>query len=118
MQGGLTFKLSSEEKNGNVRIKHLSRRASCINFAQPGTERGFFLDLKTLAAALTSQSRKLDSLARLLKTTTRKAKFEDYDRDIDEEFISYAIDEVEVTRECYETLIVSPTVSPQPIEPE
>ena len=105
MQGGFTFKLSEDPANGNVRVKHLSRRASFMNFARPTAERGFFLDLKTLAAALTSQSHTLDSLARLLKTTTRKAKFSDYDRDMNEEFISYAIDDVEVTRECYETLI-------------
>jgi hypothetical protein len=106
MQGGFTFKLSTNPKNGNVRIKHLSRRASFINFARPTDERGFFLDLRTLAAALTSQSHTLDSLAEALNTTTKKAKFSDFGRDIDEEFISYAIDDVEVTRQCYEKLIV------------
>jgi hypothetical protein len=106
MQGGFTFKLSSDPKNGNVRIKHLSRRAAFINSARPTAERGFFLDLRTLAAALTSQSHSLDSLARSLNTATAKAKFSDFGRDIDEEFISYAIDDVEVTRQCYERLIV------------
>jgi hypothetical protein len=105
MKGGFTFKLSSDPKNGNVRIKHLSRRAAFINFARRSAERGFFLDLRTLAAALTSQSHTLDSLARLLKTTTTKAKFSDFGRDIDEEFISYAIDDVQVTRQCYEKMI-------------
>ena len=105
MQGGFTFKLSDDPENGNLRVKHLSRRASFINFARPSPERGFFLDLKTLAAALTSQSHTLDSLAKLLKTETPKAKFSDFGRDIDEEFISYAIDDVEVTRQCYNRLI-------------
>jgi hypothetical protein len=117
MQGGFTFTLSEASGNGNVRVKHLSRRAAFINFASPGeapsgdgdplyTGRGFFVDLRTLAAALTSQSYTLDSLAKLLKTATSKAKFSDFGRDIDKEFISYAIDDVEVTRECHEKLIV------------
>jgi hypothetical protein len=116
MQGGFTFKLSNDPGAGNVRIKHLSRRAAFINFAglreatsedgdRPTTDRGFFVDLRTLSAALTSQSHTLDSLTKLLKTTTQKAKFDDFDKDIDEEFISYAIDDVEVTHECYEELI-------------
>jgi hypothetical protein len=105
MQSGFTFKLSQDPANANLRVKHLSRRASFINFARPSAERGFFLDLKTLAAALTSRSHTLDSLAKALKTTTLKAKFTDFSRDIDEEFISYAIDDVQVTRECFEKLI-------------
>jgi hypothetical protein len=105
MQGGFSFTLSSDPKKGHVRVKHLSRRASFMNFTRPSAERGFFLDIKTLAAALTSQSHTLDSLAKALKTRTRKAAFTDYGRDIDEEFISYAIDDVQVTRECYELLV-------------
>jgi hypothetical protein len=35
MQGGFTFKLSEDPTNGNVRVKHLSRRASFMNFARP-----------------------------------------------------------------------------------
>jgi hypothetical protein len=105
MQGGFTFKLSEDPKAGHVRVKHLSRRAAFINFARPAPERGFFLDLRTLAAALTSQSHTLDSLAKLLKTQTKKADFSDFDREIDEEFISYAIDDFQATRECYDKLI-------------
>jgi hypothetical protein len=117
MQGGFTFRLSDAEGNGNVRIKHLSRRASFINFARPGEapsrngrtippERGFFLDLRTLAAALTSQSHTLKSLAKHLKTTTQKAEFEDFGRPIDAEMIAYAIQDVQVTRECHQKLMV------------
>jgi hypothetical protein len=105
MQGGFTFKLSEDPANPNVRVKHLSRRSAFINFARPSKERGFFLDLRTLAAALTSQSHTLDSLAKALKTSLPKAEFKEFSRDIDEEFISYAIDDVEVTRQCHEKLI-------------
>ena len=72
MQGGFTFKLSDDPKNGRLRVKHLSRRMAFINFS--AAERGYFLDLRTLAAALTSQSHSLDSLARALKTDIPKSE--------------------------------------------
>ena len=92
----------------NVRVKHLSRRAAFINLASPGDnptarsrgkrkdqtprERGYFLDLKTLAAALTSQSHSLDSLAAFLEIPG-KTDFRDFGREIDGEFIRYAVNE-------------------------
>jgi len=53
-------------------------------------ERGFFLDLKTLAAALTSMPHSLDSLAEFLEVP-RKTSFQDFGREIDGEFIRYAV---------------------------
>jgi hypothetical protein len=44
-------------------------------------ERGFFLDLKTLAAALTSTPHSLDSLAEFLEVP-RKTSFQDFGREI------------------------------------
>jgi hypothetical protein len=106
MVGGFTFKLAQEGTSPNLRVKHLSRRAAFINFATEGEsptarsrrkrneksqrERGYFLDLKTLAAALTSQSHSLDSLAQFLEVPG-KTKFQDFDREIDAEFIRYAL---------------------------
>jgi hypothetical protein len=104
MQGGFTFKLSDEPGHGRVVVKHLSRRAASIHFAKPSQERGFFLDLKTLSAALTAKSHTLASLAESLQTAP-KGDFTDFGRDIDEEMISYALQDVEVTRECYEMLV-------------
>jgi hypothetical protein len=67
MVGGFTFKLLEGSEHPHVRVKHLSRRAAFINFAMPAeqatadkteesearaAERGTFLDVKTLAAAL------------------------------------------------------------------
>ena len=98
MVGGFTFKLSDRDDRPNLRVKHLSRRAAFINFAYAGEqptarsrrtrkertarERGFFLDLKTLAAALTSKSHSLDSLAEFLEVP-RKTPFHDFGREID-----------------------------------
>ena len=65
--------------------------------------RGFFLDLKTFAAALTSKSHTLDSLAEFLEFP-RKTPFQDFGREIDPEFIGYAMNDAEVTWQCYRGL--------------
>jgi len=112
MVGGFTFKLSTMPGRPNVRVKHLSRRAAFINFAAPdenpggggNVSRGFFLDLKTLAAALTSKSFSLDRLAVYLGVG-RKRSFHDFNRPIDPEYMAYAAQDSETTRLCYEALM-------------
>ena len=84
MVGGFTFKLSTMPGRPNVRVKHLSRRAAFINFAAPdenpggggNVSRGFFLDLKTLAATTRDQHRlrvrresRMISIGRLTRNT-------------------------------------------------
>jgi hypothetical protein len=110
MAGGFTLRLSHIAGRPNVRIKPLSRRAAFINFAAPSdaptgerASRGFFLDLKTLAAALTSKSFKLASLAEHLGVPA-KGDFKDFGRKIDRTFIQYAVQDVEVTWRCFEQL--------------
>jgi hypothetical protein len=69
MRGGFSLKLHPSRFNPNVRIKHLSARASLFSFAAPPKSRdgrsirkrkmktpprrGYFVDVKTLAATLT-----------------------------------------------------------------
>lgn len=120
MVGGFTFRLSDREDRPNLRVKHLSRRLAFINFAYAGEqpasrsqskrqhpimrERGFFLDLKTFAAALTSESHTLDSLSEFLDVP-RKTVFHDFGREIDTEFIGYAMNDADVTWQCYRGLM-------------
>ena len=105
MVGGFTMLLSEKEARPNLRVK-LTRRMAWINFAYPSDNptqyrrrkrddakprtRRFFLDLKTLAAALTSKSHGLDSLAKFLEVAG-KIPFDDFGRAIDQEYIGYAI---------------------------
>src|SRR5262249_24354573 len=121
MKGGFSFELSSLESRPHIRVKHLSRRASFINFASPGKqksarsgrqrgkknpiERGYFLDLATLGAALTGSTQALNSLADLLETPHRKSSITDFGRPIDRELIEYAVSDAAVTRECLEGLL-------------
>jgi hypothetical protein len=119
MAGGFTFKLSQDPRRPRIRVRHLSRRSAFISFAQPpenqarapdadGAETtvarpGFFLDLKTLGGALTSKSLSLNALAKLLGRP-QKRRFEQFDRAIDAELIAYAVQDAEVTWQCYEAL--------------
>jgi hypothetical protein len=79
MVGGFTFQLSPFDDQPFLRIKHLNSRSAFFRFAKPAQQetarsqrrrgervqfqRGNFLDVKTLAAALTSKSHRLETLA-------------------------------------------------------
>ena len=120
MVGGFTMPQSDNEARPNLRVKHLTRRMAWINFADPGNNpteyrrrkrgetdrhtRGFFLDLKTLAAALTSKSHGLDSLAEFLEVPG-KIPFDDFGRAIDPEYIGYALADTQATWRCYQELM-------------
>ncbi len=120
MRGGFSFALSKNSYWPNVQIKHLSRRAALIQFAGAGTQktargarrrkiktavrRGFFVDLKTLAAALTSQNYSLGSLAEFLETPNRKQETEKHGEKLTEQYVYYAIMDVQVTWECFQKL--------------
>lgn len=120
MRGGFTFKLSENHWQPRVQIKHVSSRDAFIQFAatreqrtsrgnrkkgnyQP-VRRGFFIDAKTLAAALTSQSYSLASLAQTLNTPTQKQHTDDHGRALTSEYIDYAMQDTQTTWECFERL--------------
>jgi hypothetical protein len=120
MVGGFTFQLSPFDDQPWLRVKHRNSRSAFFSFAKPAHQeaarsqrrrgervhfqRGNFLDVKTLAAALTSKSHALGSLARYLGVK-HKADFTDFEREIDAEFIDYAVNDTETTRQCYEALV-------------
>ena len=120
MVGGFTFRLSPYDDQPFLRIKHLNSRSAFFRFAKPGHQevarsqrrrgerihfqRGNFLDVKTLAAALTSKSHSLKTLAKYLGVK-HKGDFTDFARPIDPEFIDYAVNDVETTRQCLDELV-------------
>lgn len=116
MQGGFSFQLSKNAYQPRVQIKHVSPRMSFIQFAaimgqrtakgdrkkqrwQP-VRRGYFLDIKTLAAALTSTSHSLASLAKYLNVT-QKYHTEEHGSILTPEYIAYALQDTQVTWECF-----------------
>lgn len=116
MKGGYSMQLSADPWKPRVQVKHLSSRAAFIQFAaqrkridnrrsrktdQPPARRGAFVDLKTIAAALTSRSFSLGSLAKFLKLATQKAETDEHGKALTPEYLSYAMQDVQVTWEAY-----------------
>jgi len=117
MRGGFSFQLSKNTWNPRVQIKHVSSRDSFIQFSatygqrtnRPNRKkkrwepvrRGFFLDIKTLAAALTSQSHSLESLAKTLGVATQKHGTNEHGRALTESYIDYAVQDTQATWECF-----------------
>ncbi len=120
MRGGFSFGLTPWKSDPRVRVKHLSARQALIDFARPGKQetprgmrkkgmktpyhRGYFLDVKTLAAALTSRSFSLGGLCDFLGTATRKQETEEHGGPITGEYLDYARADVQATWECYQSL--------------
>ena len=106
MKGGFSFTLA--ERRPSLRVKHLSQRASFISFAAKSSfdkkaDRGLFVDVKTLAAALTGQSHSLESLTGLLKVRP-KSPLDSYDGPITPEMVTYCLNDVQATWECFDVL--------------
>jgi hypothetical protein len=120
MRGGFSFFLSPDENWPAVQVKHLSRNAALIRFAGKrgqkdgrGTKRrkmatsqkrGYFVDVKTLAAALTSKGFGLARLAEFLELDERKHQTSEHDLEITETYLNYAMQDVQTTWACYEAL--------------
>jgi hypothetical protein len=121
MRGGFSFEVSENRERPNIRVKHLSARAALIDFAAPAKQitprgmrkrggqvkpsRGYFIDLKTLAAALTSRSFSLGSLAAFLKVETQKLETEEHGGSLSESYLDYARADVGATWDCYAALM-------------
>ncbi len=120
MSPGFTFTLSDHRWRPNVQIKHLNARSSLMQFTKPprkpetrrewkagamrAARRGCFIDLKTHAAALTSRSFSLASLADFLQIENGKLDTNEHGGPLTENYLRYAVRDVEVTWECYRAL--------------
>lgn len=119
VRGGFSFQLSEDKWKARVQVKHLTARAALIQFAAQRRQRdtkgnrkkkihnpvrrGSFIDLKTVAAALLSPSFTLTlaSLADFLKTQTRKASTEEHGGPLTDAYLTYAVQDVQATWECF-----------------
>jgi hypothetical protein len=68
------------------------------------TNRGHFVDVKTVAGALLSGSWSLGTLAEHLKTEHRKLSTDEHGGRLTREYLKYATEDVQVTWECFEQL--------------
>jgi hypothetical protein len=123
MKGGFSFTLIDDEKWPTVSVKHLSARSSWIRFTgtrpkgrghddsrdelfdEPRTtDRGYFVDVKTLSASLLSDSHTLDSLSKLLKISHPKLVADRHGETIAPDYVRYAMGDVQATWECFDIL--------------
>lgn len=120
MRGGFTFRLSDNPELPRIQVKHLSQRAALIQFAairgqRKGrgsrrrgkpvpVRRGFFVDGKSLAAALTSRSFSLAELAEFLAVPSRKLATEEHGGPLTEPYLAYAVRDAQTTWECFVAL--------------
>ena len=130
MAGGFSLRLSEDWPP--VGVKHLSQRSALIRFMgdrpetettaeeeldddaeddvldetekKPGPDRGYFVDVKTLAAALTSKSHSLASLSELLKVPTPKKESDEHGGALTPDYVRYGLRDVQTTWECFDHL--------------
>jgi len=122
MKGGFSLILHPSKRYPRVRVRHLSPRSSLIQFTgtkpdkggvsddeAPDMEkrepdRGYFVDVKTFAAALLSESHSLESLCKTLDVATKKEPSDDHGEILKPEYVRYAFDDTQTTWECFDAL--------------
>jgi transcriptional regulator with XRE-family HTH domain len=120
MRGGFSLKLSENKRQPRVQVKHLSNRSAFIRFAAPAGQRasgssqnggktvtvrrGHFVDVRTLAGALLGGSWSLGRLAGHLEIEHKKLEAEGHGETLTEEYLGYAVRDVQATWECFERL--------------
>jgi hypothetical protein len=120
MAGGFSFKFTENPFVPKIQIKSLNPRAALTELTAPSTQstprshrkkrhssatnRGYFVDVKTLAAALTSRSHSLESLTKALDTPTKKVESQHHGEELTFAYLDYARSDVQATWECYQRL--------------
>jgi hypothetical protein len=116
MRGGFSLELMPEKWLPNVLVKHLNGKTAFMRFAAaPGpvdgramrkkfktqAKTGYFLDLKTLGAALLGSSFNLKTLANLLEIPHRKMATDEHGGPLTTAYLDYAVNDTLATWECY-----------------
>lgn len=120
MRGGFTFTMTPNKYRPKVQVKHLSQSAAFVRFTVPAqpraarsqrkrgqqraARRGYFVDVKSTARALTAQSHSLHSLSHLLGTPHQKEESDEHGGPLTDEYLDYATNDVQVTWECFDAL--------------
>lgn len=120
MRDGFSFQLDPSRHEPRIRVKHLSPRSALIDFARPWKQQtprgmrkrrlkvaayaGHFVDIKTLGSALLSGRFSLKTLAEALGTKSRKIDTDEHGR-MTAKYLDYARADVQVTWECYQALL-------------
>ena len=120
MRGGFSLKLSPLNYLPPIQIKHLSKYVSMIRFSAPFVspnsrsqlkrgkrnphKRGYFLEVRALAAALFSRSFSLEALSSFLGVKHAKMQTGHHGQTLTDAYLEYAERDVLSTWECYREL--------------
>ncbi|MDR3687191.1 MAG: DNA polymerase [Coriobacteriia bacterium] len=120
MRGGFTHVLTENPVRPRVRVKRINRRASLIDLASGhgrsaehrnwnkggsvARHRGHFVDVRTIASAMTGESHSLETLSRLLGVAHTKHASGGHGKTLTEDYLDYAMTDVLATWECFVTL--------------
>ncbi|MEO6608972.1 MAG: hypothetical protein ABIN69_10935 [Aestuariivirga sp.] len=120
MKGGFTLRLSDDKRRPNIAVKHISSRIALMRFVGPFVqrtgrgmrkrkarvpfERGTFIDVRTLAAALLSKSFTLGKLSEHLQVQHQKLETDEHGGHLTEDYLHYAVRDVQTTWECFVAL--------------
>jgi hypothetical protein len=122
MKGGFSFELSPTRPN--VAVRHRNAKSAFIQFVgtdgrsddndaidseaaidlRRNPDRGYFVDLKSLAATLTSQSHSLASLSEALGVEAVKEDSKDHGKPLTRAYVQYGLGDVTSTWQCFEAL--------------
>ena len=120
MKGGFTLRMFDNKLRPNIAIKHINSRMASFRFVglfvqRTGRgmrrrkisvpfERGTFIDVRTLAAALLSKSFSLGKLSEHLKVDHPKLETDEHGGPLTEDYLDYAMGDVQTTWECFVAL--------------
>lgn len=120
MRGAFSFTVTDDPTKPTIQVQPAGAKSAFYRFAAPArrsaeqrnrdaggdvaTSPGYFVDVATLAKALTSKAWRLGDLAAELDTDTRKLAVDDFGAAITPQFLDYAMTDCQVTWECFEAL--------------
>ena len=108
-RGGFSFELTEDARRDRVRVVHHSSTSARIELVPRHQRRmsdhpGHFVDVRSLARALTGQSHSLESLTRHLQTEHRKEPSDEHGGPLAPEYVAYAVNDVHATWDCFADL--------------
>ncbi|MDP3983694.1 MAG: hypothetical protein Q8Q52_01640, partial [Acidimicrobiia bacterium] len=120
MRGAFSFTVADDPTRPTIQVRPAGAKSAFYRFAVPArrsaeqrnrdaggdvaTSPGYFVDVATLAKALTSETWRLGELAEELDTVTRKLGVDDFGAELTPGFLDYAMADCQVTWECFEIL--------------
>ncbi len=105
-KNGFSFKLKNNKFVPRIVVKHIDSKRSLISFTRPLSRnrkknyRGCFVDLRTVAFALTNENHSLESACDLFKVEHRKQKAVEHGR-ISPEYIEYNVNDIKASCDLF-----------------